>query len=366
MPPSDGPASQPAQNLLTALTILLPAIQHRAVGLDVNEAFPAEDFQALRELGALKAPMPARLGGHGAGTEPEGAGLLVSMLRTLGQGNLAVGRLFEAHVNALQLIVAYGTPAQIERAAADVRENHLFGLWVTDPAAHPLTLDAGRLRGSKGPCSGAGNVTRALVTVSTADGARLAVLAVDDTMAIEPMRGVLQGMRASTNAVVRFNGTAAPDDVWIGQPGDYLREPHLSCGAWRTTAVTLGGLEALVTATKRQLLQKGHQDAPLQQDRFGRMLIAQETARLWTSAAAQRTELGEGSIADRVAYVNLARIAVEAACLNAMQLAQRTLGLSAFVRPNPVERLLRDLAVYLRQPAPDAVLTEAAHHALLG
>ena len=194
MPSSDGPAPRPAERLLTALVGLLPAIQHRAISLDVNEAFPVEDFQALRELGALKAPVPARLGGHGAGTEPEGAGLLVSMLRTLGQGNLAVGRLFEAHVNALQLIVAYGTPAQIERAAADVCENHLFGLWVTDPAAHPLTLEAGRLRGSKGPCSGAGHVTRALVTVSTAGGARLAVLAVDDTITVEPMRGVMQGL----------------------------------------------------------------------------------------------------------------------------------------------------------------------------
>lgn len=47
-----------------------------------------------------------------------------------------------------------------------------------------------------------------------------------------------------------------------------------------------------------------------------------------------------------------------------MRLAQRALGLAAFLRPNPVERLLRDLAVYLRQPAPNSVLTEAAHHAL--
>jgi alkylation response protein AidB-like acyl-CoA dehydrogenase len=94
------------------------------------------------------------------------------------------------------------------------------------------------------------------------------------------------------------------------------------------------------------------------------MLIAQETARLWTAAAAKRAESAKGPVADRVAYVNLARIAVETACLEAMQLAQRALGLAAFVRPNPVERLLRDLAVYLRQPAPDAVLTEAAHHGL--
>ncbi len=338
-------------------------MQERAVALDADEEFPEQDIQALRELGALIAPLPSRLGGYGAGTEPEGCELLVSLLRTLGQGNLAVGRLFEAHVNALQLIAAFGSPAQIERAAADAQDGHLYGLWVTDPAGHALALDAGSLRGSKGPCSGGGYVTRALVTMLTAAGTQMAVVALDSTVGIEPMRGVLQGMRACSNAVVRFNGTPLLADAVIGGSGDYLREPHLSTGAWRTTAVTLGGLDALVAATKGQLARRGHQDALLQQDRFGRMLIAQETARLWTVAAAQCAEAGKTPIADRVAYVNLARIAVETACLDAMRLAQRALGLAAFLRPNPVERLLRDLAVYLRQPAPDAVLTEAASHA---
>ena len=350
--------------LLTDVIRLIPAMQARAIDLDADEAFPEQDIQLLRELGVLLAPLPARLGGHGAGTEAAGADLLVGLLSALGQGNLAVGRLFEAHVNALQLITAYGRSAQIERAAADVREGQIFGLWVTDPAGHALTLDAGALRGRKGPCSGAGHVTRALLTTSTAAGTRMAVVAMDGSMAVEPMRGVLHGMRAAVNGIVQFAGTPLQTDALIGQPGDYLREPHLSCGAWRTTAVTLGGLDALVAATRQQLVRKGHQDALLQQDRFGRMLIAQETARLWTVAAANRVEHARGPVTGRVAYVNLARTAVEAVCLDAMRLAQRALGLAAFVRPNPVERLLRDLAVYLRQPAPDAVLTEAAQHGL--
>ena len=350
--------------MLAELERLIPAMQARAVDLDANETFPTQDLDQLRQLGVLLAPLPVRFGGFGAGTEPAGADLLLGLLAALGQGNLAVGRLFEAHVNALHLIAAYGSTGQIERAAADVRDGHLFGLWVTDLTGHPLTLETGALRGGKGPCSGAGHVTRALVTIATATGTRMAVLPVESDVQVEPMRGALQGMRAATNGLVRFDAMALPPDALIGQAGDYLREPHLSCGAWRTTAVTLGGLNALVAATADQLKRKGQEGALLQQDRFGRMLIAQGTARLWTAAAAQRTEAGEGPVAGRVAYVNLARIAVETACLDAMRLSQRALGLAAFVRPNPVERLLRDLAVYLRQPAPDAVLTEAAHYAL--
>ena len=94
------------------------------------------------------------------------------------------------------------------------------------------------------------------------------------------------------------------------------------------------------------------------------MLIAQETARLWTEAAARCAEEGVQPIPEQVAYVNLARIAVEQACLDAMRLAQRSIGFGTFLTTNPLERLLRDLATYLRQPAPDAVLTEAALHRL--
>src|SRR4029077_13022903 len=40
--------------------------------------------------------------------------------------------------------------------------------------------------------------------------------------------------------------------------------------------------------------------------------------------------------------------------------AQRSVGLQAFLRPNPIERMSRDLATYVRQPGPDRALTDAA------
>jgi hypothetical protein len=61
-----------------------------------------------------------------------------------------------------------------------------------------------------------------------------------------------------------------------------------------------------------------------------------------------------------VAYVNLARTVVETACLDALRDIQRSLGLSAFMQGSRAEQIARDLATYLRQPAPDEVLVEAA------
>jgi hypothetical protein len=45
-----------------------------------------------------------------------------------------------------------------------------------------------------------------------------------------------------------------------------------------------------------------------------------------------------------------------------MRLTQRGLGLGAFMAGHPAERICRDLATYLRQPAPDETLVKAADH----
>lgn len=351
-------------SMLDALDTLIGPMADEASDLDRDEAFPTAAIRRLQEIGAFTAPLPRSFRGIGAGTEPGTTPTLVALLRGVGQGSLSVGRILEAHVNAIRLIMEYGSPAQRQGAAQDVHDGHVYGLWVTDPPSVPLVLDAGVLHGSKGPCSGAGHVTRALVTVEAQDGATLAVIRLNGSEHIEPMRGTLHGMRSCANGTVRFDSVLLPLEALIGKPGDYLREPSLSTGAWRTSAVTLGGLDALVEATRQQLKRRNRGGDPQQQDRFGRILIAHETARLWTVEAAQRGEDNSLPVADRVAYVNLARVAIETAALDVMQLVQRSLGLSAFLRPNPVERLLRDLAVYLRQPAPDAVLAEAAQHGL--
>lgn len=310
------------------------------------------------------APVPRALGGEGAGTEPEGADMIFELLRLLGRGNMSVGRLFEAHVNVVRLVVRFGTSNQITDLVAACQAGELFGLWVTDAPNSPVRLDAGALSGAKGPCSGAGHLRRALITVTDGAVTRMALIHLRGGEPMRPLGPRLHGMRASANGMIHLDGITLPRAALLGSAGDYLREPDFSTGAWRTMAVTLGGLDALIAAVRAQLCIRGHDAASLQQARFGKMLIAQETARLWTRQAAHVAEGGTLPVADQVAYVNLARTAVESASLEVMRHAQRALGLSALLRPHPVERVLRDLTTYLRQPAPDAVLTEAGLHGL--
>jgi alkylation response protein AidB-like acyl-CoA dehydrogenase len=336
--------------LLSAVAEMIPWMQSRADVLDRDSAFPTEEIARLRAAGALWPPLPIRDGG--------GADTLASLLTLVGQGNLSVGRVLEAHVNALHLIARYGQ-------AASWHQERLFGLWVTDPPENRLRMrrvgDRIILTGGKQFCSAAGFATAALVTAVDEDGAtRMLVLRLGNGEAVSPLPSPLSGMRAAVTGAVDFTDCETSSDALLGIAGDYLREPDFSAGAWRGSAVALGGLIALLEHFIAQLGTSGRLSSPHAQARLGQAVVARETSRLWVQAAARTAEDATADSAFRVAAVGLARSAVETACLDAMRLVQRSLGLSSFRQGNPVERISRDLATYLRQPAPDEVLTESA------
>jgi alkylation response protein AidB-like acyl-CoA dehydrogenase len=339
------------------LAAAVPAIEARAAERDETGSFPTEELALLAQAGVLAAPLPA----EGTGT----ADALATLLATVGRASLPLGRILEAHVNARHLIACYGTPAQRAAAAADVAAGHLFALWVTDPPQDGLALrragDTLHVTGGKQFCSAAGHATRALVTARTESGAaQMLVLRLGQGERVAPLPAPLSGMRAAVTGAADFSGCRAPVEAMLGEPGDYLREPAFSTGAWRGSAVALGGLIAVVAELQDQLRAAGRLDDPHQAARLGHAMIARETARAWVARAARIAEDPAAHPSEAVATVGLARLAVEFACLDAMRRGHRALGLAAFRRGNPMERLCRDLATYLRQPAPDAVLTESA------
>ncbi|MGX9965578.1 acyl-CoA dehydrogenase family protein [Roseomonas sp. F4] len=342
---------------LASLRRILPALEAEAASLDVDGAFPEAGLALLRDHGLLAAPLPPALGGLGWGTTPEGAIPLCTALRLIGRASLPLGRVFEGHVNALRLVLRHGDLAQA--TAKDAQEGRLFGVWNTDGfGAPPLGFAEGTLQGGKVLCSGAGWVERALVTARRTPEAApqmlLVPLRAGEGADLSPWTA--QGMRASATGSMALTGLPATP---IGQPGDYLRQPDFSAGAWRFAAVQCGGVEAVLGLLRAHLAKTGRGGDPHQAARLGQAAIATETARLWVESAAARAEAAVPAT-ETVAYVNLTRLAVERAALDVLELAQRSVGLAAFIRPNPLERVARDLATYLRQPAPDRALGEAA------
>ncbi len=199
-----------------------------------------------------------------------------------------------------------------------------------------------------------------MITAQTEAGSQLVLVPLTPRILVTDRGVKLAGMRAAVTGSVDFTGVVAGEEAMIGEPGDYLREPLFSSGAWRSSAVALGGLAALIDTAKKELCSRDRADNPFQRMRFGKSVIAHETGRLWMLEAVKRVDAATGAGDEAVAYVNLARTAVETACLDAMRHIQRSLGLSAFMEGSRAERIARDLATYLRQPAPDEVLVEAA------
>lgn len=355
---------RPGHAAVEAARRVAAAAAERAAEEDRDDGFPAADLADLAAAGLLAAPVPAGDGGSGLGEEPAGRDL-AEVLRAVGAGSLALGRLYEGHVNALQLVARYGTPDQRARLFADARAGHLFGVWNTEPASGGLAMtrrwDGVALDGVKTFASGAGRVTRALVTAREAPGGpplMLVVPLVAGTRAdLSAWRA--QGMRASATGTVDLSGLVVADAV-LGGPDDYHREPHFSGGAWRFAAVQLGGIEAVFDAWRGHLAATGRGGDLHQLARLGEGAIAVETARHWVRRAAEIVSDGAADAARTVAIVGLARLAVERAGLDVLERAQRSVGLAGFLRPHPLERLSRDLATYLRQPAPDRALVTAA------
>jgi len=352
--------------LFDSVRAMLPTLQREAAGNDNAAEFPTESFRCLRQAGVLRATLPEALGGLGFGDGEAGAAALLLLLQLLGEASLPVARLYEAHVNALTLICRYGGASLVQRCARDALAGELFALWVTDPQAGGLALqpEDGRLvlHGGKAFCSAAGTATRALVTAATPTGIRMLIIAIPPGTRVRPSPIKLAGMRAAATGSMDLSGIAVTPDALLGAEGDYLREPVFSAGAWRSAAAALGGLTALVKIHRETICRRGRAEDPHQQARFGALLIAYETARLWMGQAALRGCLEDDSVGAIVAYINLARLAVETACLDAMRLTQRSLGLGAFIAGHDAERVCRDLATYLRQPAPDETLAKAATH----
>lgn len=356
---------------------LIRRIAEAAPDTDTEGAFPEDAFSWLAEAGLLFVTLPGYDLDFGRGQTAR----LLHLLKRIGSANLAVGRVYEGHINALYLIHLYASPEQRTGWYADVvQHRRLFSVWNTqaengvriEEIDSPNGGSNYRLVGTKTFCSGAGWVHRPLITgelqatdrqgnprkgwqMAVVPTERVATIAQDDRF-WQPL-----GMRASASFKLDFTGVNLTDADLLGQPGDYLRQPYFSGGAIRFAAVQLGGAEAIYDATRQFLARFNRTDDLLQQTRLAEMAYLIESGNHWLHTAGTNTDrwLAEGADWCKiVAYANMTRTAIEEICLRVMPLAERCVGARGLLRPHPFERIHRDLTLYLRQPAPDATLVD--------
>lgn len=353
---------------------LIQRIADHAAGTDQDGTFPEAVFEWLAEAGLLAVTLP----GQPLDNQQANTAKLLQLLKRIGSGNLAVGRVYEGHINALHLIHMYATAEQKRGWYNDVRQhNRLFSVWNTQAGdgvrMHALGGGRYELEGCKTFGSGSGWIQRPLVTGELVgegrSGWQMCVIPTERVKPIPQDDSFWQplGMRASVSYKLNFTGVEIDESDLLGQPGDYFRQPYFSGGAIRFAAVQLGGAEALYDATRTLLASMNRTDDTFQQIRLAEMAYLIESGNQWiTTAGAKADEWQErGGEADRmVAYANMTRTAIEEICLRVMPLAERSVGARGLMRPLPFERIHRDLTFYLRQPAPDATLVDIGRYVL--
>jgi alkylation response protein AidB-like acyl-CoA dehydrogenase len=334
----------------------------RAAAADAEAELPEATFDLLRRSGLTRAGLIPEHGGDGV-LLPQRVRELTALLKLVGATDLSVARIFEGHLNAVDLVYRLGTHRQIDDFARKVREGALSGVWGADDVkplrASPIS-GGWRLEGRKIFASGAGRLMAPVVSAMTDTGQVLFLLDLDPGERSDISGWTAQGMRASATGTVDLTGMDLCDDQLLGQAGDFTRQPHFSGGAWRFCAVHLGAVERLVDLFREHLTVRKRDGDPYQLQRIAQCVAAATTARFWVERAACGLADGADDAEAIVALANMTRMVTERSALDVLEAIHRGVGLTSFLRPNPMERIARDLATYLRQPVPDVAMANSA------
>ena len=351
----------------------------RAEGYDAAAEFPAQDFDDLYRASLHSPCVPKRYGGLGLGP---GHDTLTLWLMTveLARANMSLARCWEGHVNAQVLIAALGNDEQKDRwFEGIVSRGDLWVAWSGEPqasvpgqkAAFGTSLERAPggfiLRGTKAYATSAGHARRAILLVNAAGpgGARHASASADHLFLLGcdlSQPGVSYdsswwnpiGMRATVSYMVRFDDVFIPDENVIGRAGQYLQEGWQTRFSPHYAATFLGGAEAAYEYALASIHKQQRADDPYVAHRMAEMALNIETAHLWLKHVAelwdhQRTEEAKAA-APKVRYL------VEKLATETLDHCIRACGARALLKPSPVERIYRDLSLYVRHDNADQVL----------
>lgn len=361
----------------------------RAEGYDAAAEFPAQDFDDLFRASLHSPCVPERYGGLGLGPGHDTHTLWL-MTVELARANMSLARCWEGHVNSQVLIAALGNDEQKDRwFEGIVSRGEIWVAWSGEPqasvpgqkTAFGTSLEKAPggfvLRGTKAYATSAGHARRAILLVNAAGpgGARHATASADDLFLLGcdlSQPGVSYdsswwnpiGMRATVSYMVRFDDVFIPDEDVIGRSGQYLQEGWQTRFSPHYAATFLGGAEAAYEYALASIHKQKRADDPYVAHRIAEMSLNIETAHLWLKHVAdlwdhQRIEEAKAA-APKVRYL------VEKLATETLDHCIRACGARALLKPSPVERIYRDLSLYVRHDNADHVLATVGKQLLGG
>ena len=326
---------------------------------------------------------------------------LLSNLRGIGFCDLTLGRIVEGHLNGLQLVRSFGRPDQIREMEHRASLGGLSAIWDSEIPGQGVTIslegnDRICLKGKKAFASAAGRASMPVLTAtwdSDAENAGEKQMVILDGEAEGVFYGgseiELIGVKGTATTSVSLDQVILPVSCLVGEPGDYLREPWLTVGAVRFQALWVGAMERLL-----ELVRDHYQKTIAPARNASERRAARLGACVWQARSLldsmcdsltkimpeaflypeSRSSLAGAPINARrrwaidslCSQVLCGRHAIEDLAQEALHLAEQEVGLKGLVEGHPLGRLIRDLTVYLRQPATDTSLDRSGRYILAG
>jgi alkylation response protein AidB-like acyl-CoA dehydrogenase len=323
----------------------------------MNGREAAAHLRAWMAQGRLDLPRPGR------GLTPERFRALASLTRE----DVALGRLGEAHTDAVSILAEAGRSA--ERHA-------LYGVWAADFPGSRITAtprQAGwRLEGVRHWCSGAGSLDLALVTATGPDGPLLFTLPLQTPgLTFDPASWRTPALADTTTWTVELHQVDLASDRIVGGVGFYTERPGFWQGSVGVAAAWAGGALGLLDDFDAAVLsglkgQTGHAEPDGHRlAHLGAVHAACYGAMAAIETAAREIDADPGDAAGAgYRRALMVRQLVERAATEVIDRCARGLGPAPLALDAGHARRVADLQLYVRQHHAEADLEAIARTSL--
>ena len=377
------------QAVLDKLLILAERkFKQRANKYDVDAIFPAENFDDLFKIGAMALPVSREWGGLECSSAYGDADSLWQMTRAIAQADLSFARCWEGHNNALMLIDRFADTAQKKRWLTQVVDKgERWAAWSGEPqkklpgqqfniGTKIDRVEGGYLlNGNKVFATSAPGVNWAVLLVSLAGpgGARDAsdgensLLMVgcdmsDPSISFDGGWWDPLGMRSTTSYKVIFNNTFIPDEHCLGEGGEYIASGMQNCFTPHYAVSFLGALEAAYSYALDMVQSKNCESDPYVQHHIAEIKINIETLVLWKNNVENKLikidQVDAGIAGNKFRYLS------EKLAEDGVKRCIKICGARGLNKPSHLERIYRDLSIYVQHDNADHILATIGREAL--
>lgn len=360
----------------------------RADDYDRHAVFAKENFTDLWHVGGLCTPVDPRWGGLGWAPDYGNVHFLWQITRMIARVDLSFARCWEGHNNALMLIDKLASPIQKQRWFREVIEKGArWAAWSGEPQTklpgqsyHIGThvekhRDGYIIDGNKVFATSAPGADRAILLVSLAgpggareinDGEHNLLMLVcdlsDPSISFDDSWWDPIGMRSTVSYKVNFNRTFIPASECIGQVGEYLTQGMQSYFTPHYGVSFLGALDAAYEYARAAVAAQQREQDPYVQHRIGEVALSIETLELWLHRVAGALNQQDAQAIDACGrkFRYLAELSAEAGVKSCIKLC----GARGLNKPSTLERIYRDLSIYVLHDNADHILATIGRNEL--